>query len=628
MACIFNSSVKPLRLENTCAVGFIYKKDGQSFCRVWSPLSEKIHLLITSPVERKIPMQKENEEYWYAEVRDAVPGMQYVIQVNEKEHFPDPASFRQTVSVHKSSELVDLNSYQWKDEKWKGLSMQNMIIYELHTGTFSASGTFDGIREKLNYLLELGINTIEILPIAQFPGKRNWGYDGVLPFAVQNSYGTPDQLKQLIDEAHQKGIAVLLDVVYNHFGPEGFYQENFAPYTTEKYKTPWAKALNFDDRYSDGVREYFWQNALMWLDNYHFDGLRIDAVHAIWDFGAVHFIQELNKRVRELENKTGRKKVLIAEIDLNNPRYINDPSVGGYGMDGQWSDEFHHALHSIVTGEVNGYYEDFGALSDLEKVLRDSYVYTGQYSKHRKKKFGVVPANPFHQFVVFSQNHDQVGNRMLGDRLPTTLLEKFNNEETVLNILKISAAMVLLSPYTPMLFMGEEYGEKNPFQFFTDHSDPVLIEGTREGRRKEFASFGWKAELPDPNAEETFNQCKLSFNHSDKFNKEIFDTYKFLIRFRKEHPSMRSTERKDLTVHSSSDNGLIVFDRRTAAAAVRIIINFSDQELSYDSKDFPGKRIFDSSVSITKNIKGETVSGEVKMKPFSALIIESTTSYD
>lgn len=572
-------------------------------------------------------MQKEND-YWYAVVEDASPGMKYLLQADDKKALPDPASMLQPGTVHEPSAVIDLNSYSWNDEDWKGLPMQEMIIYELHTGTFSASGSFNGIREKLDYLLELGVNTIEILPIAQFPGTRNWGYDGVYPFAVQNSYGSPEELKQLIDEAHQKGMAVLLDVVYNHFGPEGFYHENFAPYTTEKYKTPWAKALNFDDKYSDGLREYFWQNALMWLDNYRFDGLRIDAVHAIWDFGAVHFIAELDKRVRELEKTSGRKKVLIAEIDLNNPRYINDPSIGGYGMDGQWSDEFHHALHSVITGEVNGYYEDFGELKDLEKVMQDSYVYTGQYSKHRNKKFGVLPVNPYHQFVVFSQNHDQIGNRMLGDRLRTTLEEKFGDEQTVLNILKICAAVVLLSPYTPMLFMGEEYAEQRPFQFFTDHSDPALIKGTSEGRKKEFASFGWDKELPEPNVAATFEQCKLSFNLQEKFNKEIFDTYKFLIALRKKHAAMQSTDRNDLRVHEESEKGMIVFDRTCNGSGIKVLINFSGKPVRYSSEQLSGKMLYTSSAPIHENITGQQIEKEIDIKPYSAIILESTVTHD
>ena len=340
-----------------------------------------------------------------------------------------------------------------------------MIIYELHTGTFSPAHDFEGILQRLDYFVELGITAIELMPLAQFPGDRNWGYDGVFPFAVQHSYGGAAGFRRLVDAAHAKGIAVIVDCVYNHFGPEGNYLGQYGPYFTDKYKTPWGDALNFDDAWSDGVRNYFLQNARMWLEDFQVDALRLDAVHAIKDFSAITFLQELRQLAAEIERTTGCKKLLIAEMDLNDPRYINPPDKGGYGLNGQWIDEFHHALRTLLTGDRSAYYEDFGTIEQLEKAFRHTYVYDGIYSAYRKRHFGGHAGNnPYDQFIVFAQNHDQVGNRALGDRLTNIL--SFEQ-------LKLAAATVLLSPYVPLLFMGEEYGERRPFQFFPVSAMPI-----------------------------------------------------------------------------------------------------------------------------------------------------------
>jgi maltooligosyltrehalose trehalohydrolase len=464
-----------------------------------------------------------------------------------------------------------------------------MIIYELHTGTFSPQGSFAGIVKKLDYLQQLGINAIELMPVATFPGSRNWGYDGVFPFAVQQEYGGIQGLKDLVNEAHRRGIAVILDVVYNHLGPEGNYLPAYGPYLTDRYKSVWGNAINFDDAWSDGVRHYFWHNALMWLDEFHIDGLRLDAVHAIWDAGADHFIAALQRRVTALEEQTGRTRVLIAEFDLNNPRYIQPVTAGGYGLAGQWIDEFHHALHSIVTGEVNGYYEDFGQFAHLEKALLDSYVYTGQYSVHRKKHFG-TPATtiPYGKFVVFAQNHDQVGNRLLGDRLTTQLS---------FEALKLVAGTVLLSPHVPLLFMGEEYGEKNPFQYFVSHTDPQLIEAVRKGRREEFAYFNWEGAIPDPAAPETFEQCKLSWSQeSNPQAAALFAWYQYLIAFRKNKQVMCCGDRTHLQLLSTDTKGIIGFERTYQQERLLVFLNFN-KELTTCAYPLPlsAQKIVDSS---------------------------------
>ncbi len=423
--------------------GAFYDGATKTSFTVWAPMSKHVEVVLGGKL---FPMKADERGYWQATLKDAPPDTLYLFRIDQEKTLPDPASLSQPQGVHGPSAVKE-RSYSWTDEGWKGLNLAEMIIYELHVGTFTTKGNFDGVLSKLEYLKTLGVNAIELMPVAQFPGKRNWGYDGVYPFALQDSYGGADGLKRLVDEAHRIGIAVILDVVYNHQGPEGNYLQEFGPYFTDKYKTGWGNAINYDDAWCDGVRHFYWQNALMWLNDFHIDGLRLDAVHAIWDFGAKHFIQELRSKVAALEAQSGRKKVLIAELDLNNPRYIDPPSKGGFGMDGQWSDEFHHALHAMVTGEINGYYEDFGKPEHLAKALKDSYVYTGEYSIHRKKLFGAAPKeNPYTQFVVFAQNHDQVGNRFSGDRLTQQLSPEG---------LKLAAAAYLLSHHVPMIFMGE-----------------------------------------------------------------------------------------------------------------------------------------------------------------------------
>jgi maltooligosyltrehalose trehalohydrolase len=557
--------------------------EGSNTCSfvVWAPLHKQMDVVINDAIH---PLEKDEMGYWKSKIKNIKPGSAYRFRINEDQLLPDPASISQREGVHGPSFVVD-RKFDWTDGSWKGIPLGDMIIYELHVGTFTSNGTFEGVITKLPYLKALGVNAIELMPIAQFPGERNWGYDGVYTFAVQHSYGGVQGLKKLVDEAHRQGIAIILDVVYNHQGPEGNYLGAFAPYFTDKYKTFWGSAINYDDAWCDGVRNFYWQNALMWLDEFHIDGLRLDAVHAIWDNSASHFIGELKSKVSALEKESGRKKVLIAEFDLNNPRYINPAEHGGYGLDGQWIDEFHHALHAVITGETDGYYEDFGGIADLAKAFKDSYVYTGQFSIHRKKHFGVMPKdNPYTQFVVFSQNHDQVGNRLLGDRLT----EKLSFEK-----LKLAAAVYLLSPHVPMLFMGEEYAEKNPFQYFISHTDENLVKMVREGRKKEFSYFKWKGEVPDPQSEKTFNACVLSWNHDqDAQAGKMLAYYRHLISWRKTRPALRGTTRDTLRVSALSDDQLIRVERKFNGDEVTLVFNFNGAPVSFSSTQ---SKIFDSS---------------------------------
>lgn len=599
-------------------VGALQQTDGAWQFTVWSPQANEVALIIVDGnSESKHSMTRDDFGYWTASVQELKKGVRYFFELNKEKRLPDPASRAQPEGVHKPSAAVPRN-FSWSDESWKGLSLGEMVIYELHVGTFSKTGDFQGVISKLGYLRDLGVNAIELMPVSQFPGPRNWGYDGVYPFAVHHDYGGADGLKALVDAAHREGIAVILDVVYNHQGPEGNYLGEFGPYFTDKYKTGWGKAINFDDAWCDGVRSYYWQNALMWLDEFHIDGLRLDAVHAIWDFSARHFILELSEKVKNLQKECGRQKVLIAEFDLNNPRYISPFERGGYALDGQWIDEFHHALHSVITKEVDGYYEDFGAISHLVKSFNDSYVYTGEFSKHRKKFFGVPPDNDFNQFVVFAQNHDQIGNRMLGDRLT----EKLSFEQ-----LKLVAATYLLAPQVPMLFMGEEYGETNPFQYFISHTDDELVELVREGRKREFSYFNWQGEVPDPFAEETFQKCKLSWEYSSPERNLLLSYYKHLIEFRKTRLAMQGRSRINVKAYQVAGKEVVCMERNYQNDKILIVFNLGSDRSSFSNPSVKsGKILLDSSSSEwapnNKNVASEFEGNKIKLNPYSVLICE------
>ena len=468
--------------------------------RVWAPGAQRVevHLVEAGRVE---VMQREADGYHAITLRDVEPGAAYMFRLGDQPPRPDPASRLQSDGVHGPSRIVDL-AWDLGDDGFRGRSLEEYVIYELHVGTFSRAGTFAGIIPELKRLRELGVTALEIMPVAQFPGARNWGYDGVYPFAAQDTYGGPKGLQRLVHECHRAGLAVVLDVVYNHLGPEGNYLAEFGPYFTDRYHTPWGKALNFDGPESEGVRRYFLQNALMWLEEFHIDALRLDAVHAIIDRSAYPFLEELADTVRRRGEALGRHLYLIAESDLNDPRVVRPSAIGGYGLDAMWTDDFHHATHALITGERAGYYADFGRVEELAQAFRTSMVNPGEYSEYRRRRHGRAARDLLpQQSVVCIQNHDQVGNRLLGERL--SALASFEQQ-------KLAAGVLLLSRFVPMLFMGEEYGETAPFQYFVSHGDEALLESIRRGRKEEFASFGWSAEVPDPAARETFERCVLN----------------------------------------------------------------------------------------------------------------------
>ncbi|HVS97192.1 MAG TPA: malto-oligosyltrehalose trehalohydrolase [Puia sp.] len=565
-------------------VGARYEAGATEFV-VWAPLRNAVELVLSAPESSIHRMQKDDSGYWRITL-PVLPGARYGFRLDGKETFPDPASLSQPEGVHGLSEVVDVSALSWGDRDWKGIPLSNKIIYELHTGVFSTSHDFDGIIARLDYLLDLGVNTIELMPLAQFAGDRNWGYDGVYPFAVQNSYGGIPGFVRLVNTAHAKGISVIVDVVYNHMGPEGSYIAQFGPYFTDRYKTPWGSALNFDEPWSDGVRNFFLQNARFWLEDLHADGLRLDAVHAIFDFSAVHFMQQLAHLKTEIAQRTGRTKELIAEIDANDPRYINPPVKGGYGVDGQWTDEFHHALRAVLTGETTGYYEDFGGIRHLEKAFRQTYVYDGVYSKHRHRTFGGhAENNPYDQFVVFAQNHDHVGNRARSERLTDNL--SFEQ-------LKLAAATVLLSPYVPLLFMGEEYGEKNPFNFFVSFTDAALIESVRQGRAREFRHFADGKLLPDPESPDTFERSVLSFRYETGAGATLFQYYRHLIGLRRTRPALQGRTRDTMIVHPATGMTLPI-ERKILNDQLFIWLHFGDSPVALDNITWCGLgKVFDS----------------------------------
>lgn len=515
--------------------------DGSCTFSVWAPLRNTVAVRIVSPEEQTVPMKQDEQGYWHAEVKNVLPGARYLYRIDNDRDRPDPASRFQPEGVHGPSEVVDHAAFSWDDKNWKGLSLQDYILYELHVGTFTPEGSFDAIVSRLDYLQELGVTAIELMPVAQFPGSRNWGYDGVYPYAVQNSYGGPDGLKRLVNACHLRGIAVVLDVVYNHLGPEGNYLWDFGPYFTNKYKTPWGDAINFDSPYSDQVRDYFVENALHWVRDYHIDALRIDAIHGIFDFSAKHFLQELGQSVHREAERSDRRIYVVPESDLNDVRVITPEALGGYGLDAQWNDDFHHCLHTLLTGEQIGYYQDFGKIEQLEKALCEGFVYSGEYSPFRKRRHGNSSKDrPARQFVVFSQNHDQTGNRMRGERL--SRLVSFEAQ-------KLAAAAVILSPNIPLLFMGEEYGETAPFLYFVSHGDQELIEAVRTGRKNEFKHFNWEGEPPDPQSEATFTRSKLDWTRQEHGNHRVLlQFYKTLLKLRRNIPALSDPDKVRLEV--------------------------------------------------------------------------------
>ncbi|MGV9535376.1 malto-oligosyltrehalose trehalohydrolase [Streptosporangium sandarakinum] len=529
--------------------------------RVWAPTRERVELVLG---ERRLPMRRSGDGWWERSVEEAGPGTDYAYSLDGGPPRPDPRSPYQPYGPHGPSRLVDHAAFGWTDDRWRGTPLPGAVLYELHVGTFSPAGTFDGAIEYLPHLAELGVDAVELMPVAEFSGGRGWGYDGVSLFAPHHAYGGPDGLKRLVDACHAHGLGVVMDVVYNHLGPSGNHLPEFGPYFTGRHSTNWGDAVNFDGPGSDEVRAFVVDNALMWLRDYHVDGLRLDAVHAIADDSAVHVLERLAEEVEALAAHVRRPLFLIAESDLNDPRFVRGREAGGYGLDAAWADEWHHALHAVLTGERSGYYSDFGPLSLLAKGLRQAWVYDGTWSPHRGRAHGRSPAGlSGHRFVVCAQNHDQVGNRARGERGSALMSE---------GRLRIAAALLFTAPFVPMLFQGEEWGATTPFQYFTDHEDPELGRAVSEGRRREFAAFGWEPDqVPDPQDPATFERSRLDWSERDKeVQGRLLDWHRELIALRRRVPALTDGRLDRVRADCDEDTGLLVVERGPVLVAVNL----------------------------------------------------------
>ena len=576
--------------------------------RVWAPGHQRVALhLVDSDVT--IALEDRGDGYRTITTGDAPVGTRYRYLIDDDE-YADPVSLFQPEGVHGPSQVVDLAAHIWSDDHYRQRPLWDHVLYEMHVGTFSPAGTFDGALEYLDPLLDVGVSAIEVMPVAQFPGWRNWGYDGVFPFAVQNSYGGPLAFQRFVDACHQRGLAVFLDVVYNHLGPEGNILRHFAPYFSDRYRTPWGDALNFDGEDSDNVREYFWRNARQWFESFHVDGLRLDAIHSIADQSAIPFVAELAQRSHDLGEELGRRCDLIAESGANDPRVVTPLSDGGIGMDAQWNDDFHHSLHVAMTGERTGYYADYCGVDDLARSLDEGFVLQDTPSPFRRRRHGAPSGHlPPERFVVFSQNHDQIGNRPLGNRLITMIPpERYG----------LVAALVILSPNIPLLFMGEEYGETAPFPYFVDHSDPALIEAVRVGRAHEFAEIADAAELFDPYDPATFEAARL--DHSllrESPHRELFDLYRQLIALRRSTPALRHSLRSQ--ARAWAEGHVVCVVRSHEEGDIVILYNVGPSE---ESVSLP----HGSWQDVLEMKETPALSGGVTMDPWSYRVFRSTVT--
>jgi maltooligosyltrehalose trehalohydrolase len=570
---------------------------------VWAPRAAASVDVLTG--DRRVPLARGERGWWSGDVVGLGPGDDYALSLDRGPSRPDPRSAWQPQGPHGPSRMVDHGAFAWTDNGWSGIDLTGAVLYELHIGTFSPAGTFDGAIERLDHLVDLGVDAIEIMPVAEFPGRWGWGYDGVDLWAVHSRYGGPDGLKRLVDACHAHGLGVIVDVVYNHLGPSGNYLAEFGPYFTDRHPTNWGRGVNVDGPGSDEVRAFIVENALMWLRDVHADGLRLDAVHAIADESALHVLEQLATAVRELGERLGRPLWLIAESDRNDPRYIRSTAEGGYELDAAWGDEWHHALHAVLTGERDGYYEDFGQMGLLAKALRQAWVYDGVYSPHRDRTHGRPPEG-LHgaQFVVCGQNHDQVGNRARGDRLGHLVSP---------GRARIAAALLLTSPFVPMLFQGEEWGASTPFLYVTDHDDADLAQAVSAGRRREFARFGWvPAHVPDPQDPASFERSRLRWQEvGEPAHADLLEWYRALVALRRERPGLSTGSLDDVEVAFDEDRRWLVAERRGAAVAVAVNLSGVERAVPVPSGD----------VLLASGLVSSTGAGSVVLAPDGVVVV-------
>ncbi len=618
----------PLHPTHPPTLGARYLGDRRCWFKVWAPKASRLKLKILGTADRLIDLPRDDEGYYSGDVDGVDPGTRYLYQFDDGRERPDPASQWQPDGVHAASAVVDPH-FAWTDEHWRGLPLHEYITYELHVGTFTPEGTFEAAITHLDELHELGVTAIELLPVAQFPGARNWGYDGVHPFAVQNTYGGPAGLKRLVNACHARGLAVILDVVYNHLGPEGNYFGEFGYYFTNRYMTPWGDALNFDGRESDHVRRFFIENALFWIDEYHIDALRLDAVHAIFDNSARPFLRELADAVRLEGERLNRRVYTIGESSDNDPRLVQPADVGGMGLDAHWCNDLHHAVRTTIDDERTGYYADFHGFRDVVKAYREGYVLDGQYSHYRGRAHGRPGrAIPPVRLVVYSQNHDQVGNRVGGERLAQ--LVDFERQ-------KLAAALVILSPYQPLIFMGEEYGERNPFHYFVSHGDASLIEAVRRGRRSDFASFRYTGDFWDPADEQTMVSSRL--DHHRKQTEPHATTWRYyreLLHMRRASSTLAFNDRERMEVDEVARGTTMAVRRWSYGHEVVVLFHCSPEPATLTIPLGAGtwKRQLDSAdarwrgpgSSIQETIES---SGECSLRfaPYSAVVLAHTSRH-
>jgi len=561
-------------------IGARLHDDGRCSFRVWAPSIDALRLKVYDPV-RMVDMLRDDDGYHSATLDDIVPMSRYAFVFPDERERPDPASRCQPDGVHGPSAVADLD-VAWSQQRFDCPPLAEHVIYELHVGTFTPDGTFDAVIDRLNDLQAMGITTLQLMPVAQFPGTRNWGYDGVALFAAQHSYGGVQGLQRLVDACHGRGMSVFLDVVYNHLGPEGNYLREFGPYFTDRYHTPWGDALNFDGPESDHVRAFFIHNALYWIDECRIDGLRLDALHAIVDNTPRPFIEELAAAVHRRAEELDRRVHVIAESAANDARLLRPSSAGGFGMDAQWNDDFHHVLHVLLTDETAGYYQSYDPATHLQKLYDDGFAYTGEYSPFHRRRHGRPAADiPCDRFVVFSQNHDQIGNRMLGERLATL---------AGLDGARLAAALVLLSPFVPMLFMGEEYADPAPFLYFVDHGDKELLDAVREGRRREFESFAWQTEPPDPGASETFQRSMIDWSlRTEGEHAQMLALYRDLIELRRTCAALQSPAKEHTVArHDTHQNILTIEYGPPEVARLAVIANVVGHARTIQAQLHPG----------------------------------------
>ncbi len=569
--------------------------------RLWAPAASKVELCLDNAA---VPMGKSANGWWSLN-QPIAPGASYVYSIDGGEPLPDPRSAWQPDGVHGASRLVEHSSFPWTDGGWQAPPLSSAVIYELHVGTFTREGTFEGVIARLDHLARLGVTHVELMPVGQFSGRWGWGYDGVDLYAPHCAYGLPDTLKRLVDACHAKGLAVLLDVVYNHLGPVGNYLSRFGPYLTDRYSTPWGEAINLDGAGSAEVRRFLCDNALMWLRDYHFDGLRLDAIHAIFDSSAVHFLEQLAAEIDELEAQTGRHLVVIAESDLNDPRVITPREGGGFGIDAQWSDDYHHALHTALTRETTGYYADFGTIADLAKALKQAFVYDGRFSKFRNRVHGRPQERlSGSRFLGYIQTHDQVGNRARGERIGCLVGPE---------LAKVAAALVMCSPFVPMVFQGEEFAAASPFLYFSNHQEPEIGASVSEGRRREFAAFGWNPdEVPDPQDPATFERSKLDWSEVEREpHREMLEWYRQLIALRRSTPCLLDGRLDRVRVEFSENERWLALGR----GRVSVACNFAGT-----ARELPaaGHRVLLCSHP-SSNVHG----GKLQLPPRSVTILEA-----